>query len=111
MLGGVKLIVLFACQSAMGRTAGAAEGPITGVAHALSAVSEAVIGMQFTVGVDTAYHFSGKLYAGLARGHSLQRAVASGRAELLSRDDTSTWYIPTLYLRTEQTDEIRLIGD
>lgn len=109
ILGRMRLIVLFACQSARAVSHAAERGPITGVAHAISAVSEAVVAMQFNIRVSAATRFSEVLYEELTGGRSLQAAVADARrAVRLDEDDGTSWYVPTLYVRARRLDEIVL---
>ena len=54
--------------------------------------------------VNAAITFAQSFYKTLAQGETVARAVAQGRRRLF-RDET--WYIPTLYLRS-QDDEGRL---
>ncbi|NWG20509.1 MAG: CHAT domain-containing protein [Chloroflexi bacterium] len=99
-LGGIRLIVLHACQSA---GFAAPDGILTGIAPALSIVSEAVVAMQLSVRIDAATRFSGVLYDELARGRSLQAAVADARRTLfVTESDGASWYVPTLYIRSPE---------
>lgn len=102
-LGGIRLIVIHACQSAMIDDAESEGGLLTGIGPALSAVSEAVVAMQLTVRIKAATRFSEVFYEEIARGCSLQAAVAEGRRALyLDEDDAASWYVPTLYIRTRE---------
>ncbi|MBP1468312.1 CHAT domain-containing protein [Candidatus Chloroploca sp. M-50] len=109
LLGGIRLIMLFACQSAM-VTDGLSTGLFTGVAPALSAVAEAVVAMQLTVRVTAATRFSEVFYGELARGQSVQAAVAEARRSLyVLESDGASWYVPTLYLRTREQRPLYLV--
>ncbi|PDW02654.1 CHAT domain-containing protein [Candidatus Viridilinea mediisalina] len=111
LLGEIRLIMLFACQSAMVPTTPQAS-LFTGIAPALSAVSEAVVAMQLTVRVTAATRFSEVCYRELARGRSLQAAVAEARRSLyVIEQDGASWYVPTLYLRTREQRPVYLLAD
>lgn len=103
LLGEIRLIVIHACQSAMVQESPGQRGLLTGVAPALSAVSEAVVAMQLTVRISAATRFAEVFYAELARGRSLQAAVAEARRSLyVIESDGASWYVPTLYIRTRE---------
>jgi hypothetical protein len=103
LLGGIRLIVIHACQSAMVQHNQSQSGLLTGLAPALSAVSEAVVAMQLTVRISAATRFAEVFYAELARGRSLQKAVADARRSLyVIESDGASWYVPTLYIRTRE---------
>jgi hypothetical protein len=109
LLGGIRLIVTQACQSAM-VSAELPAGLFTGVAPALSAVSEAVVAMQLTTRISAATRFSDVFYSELARGHSVQAAVAAARRSLyVIESDGSGWYVPTLYIRTREQRPLYLV--
>jgi hypothetical protein len=107
LLGGARLIVLHACQSAMI----GAPGLLTGVAPALSAAGvPAVVAMQLTVRVEAATRFAGVVYRSLARGDSIQQAVGQARQALyFEEDDGASWYVPTLTIRARDTGPLRLV--
>jgi hypothetical protein len=110
ILGGIRLIVMFACQSAMVAPAEPTSGLLTGVAPALSAVSEVVVAMQLTTRMRAATHFSAVFYEELARGRSIQAAVADARRSLyVIESDGMSWYVPTLYIRTREQESVYLI--
>lgn len=106
-LGGTRLVVLHACQSAM--VGGA--GLMTGVGTALCAAGvTAVVAMQCIVRTTAATRFSGMLYRALARGESLQHAVGQGRHALyLEEDDGVSWCVPILIIRARDTGPLYLI--
>lgn len=114
LLGGIRLIVIHACQSAMVQDN---QGPdrqqselFTGIAPALSAVSEAVVAMQLTVRISAATRFSEVFYTELARGYSLQAAVADARRSLyVEESDGASWYVPTLYIRTRNQEPLYVV--
>lgn len=94
-----QLVVLSACRS--GQVGG---GSIFGgVGPALiRAGVPAVVAMQLTVPVDQAVRFAGTFYASLADFQLLVEAVGRCRRQLY--DETSNpqaWFVPTLYLRSE----------
>ncbi|RRR72896.1 MAG: CHAT domain-containing protein [Candidatus Viridilinea halotolerans] len=110
LLGEIRLIMLFACQSAM-VAAAPQQSLFTGIAPALSAVSEAVVAMQLTVRITAATRFSEVCYRELARGRSLQTAVAEARRSLyVIEQDGASWYVPTLYLRTREQRPVYLLA-
>jgi hypothetical protein len=109
-LGGIRLIMLHACQSAMVEDPVRQGGLLTGVAPALSAVSEAVVAMQLTVRIAAATRFSEVFYEEIAGGRSLQAAVAEARrAVYLDEEDGASWYVPTLYIRTRDQQPVYVV--
>jgi hypothetical protein len=110
ILGGIRLIMIHACQSAMIDDAANQKGLLTGIAPALSVISEAVVAMQLTVRISAATRFSEVFYKELARGRSLQAAVAEARRSLyFIEDDGASWYVPTLYIRTREQGPVYLV--
>jgi CheY-like chemotaxis protein len=108
VLGDIRLIVIHACQSATLSQEGSL---LTGIAPALSVVSGAVVAMQLTVSVPAATRFAGVFYDQLlGKKRSLQDAVARSRQVLFAEtlDDTN-WYVPTLYIRSRQPQEIYFV--
>ena len=72
VLGGARLVILHACQSAIVGDAGL----LTGVALALIAARiPAVVAMQLTVRVAAATRFADVIHRSLARGDSVQQSV------------------------------------
>jgi len=101
VLGDVRLVVIHACQSAMVDNEGSL---LTGVAPALSMETGAVVAMQLTVRIDAAIRFTEVFYEELlSKGRSLQDSVARARQILFSESaDESSWYVPTLYIRSRE---------
>ena len=109
-LGGIRLIMIHACQSAMIEDPENQGGLLTGIAPALSAVSEAVVAMQLTIRINAATRFSEVFYEEIARGRSLQAAVAEARRSLYAIEaDGASWYVPTLYIRTREQKPVYLV--
>lgn len=99
-----RLVMLHAAQSSMSDDAGL----LTGVAPALSAAGvPAVVAMQLTVSDKAATRFAAVVYRSLARGDSIQRAVSQGRQALYV--DDSSWFVPTLTIRSRNTGPIHLV--
>jgi hypothetical protein len=121
LLGGIRLIFICACQSAMVLDlADESEDDednedskgnlLSGVAPALNSVSEAVVAMQLTVPITAATTFQEVFYEELARGRSLQAAVADGRRTLfVTEGENGNWYVPTLYIRTRDLKPVYLV--
>jgi len=110
LLGGVRLVALFACQGAM---VGPSEHALlSGVAPALSAAgAPLVIGMQLTTRVDAAIRASGIIYRALATGQSVQDAVGLARQALFVEEpDRASWYLPALYIRSRETGPVYLLA-
>lgn len=110
VLGDVRLVVIHACQSAMIDTEGSL---LTGVAPALSMETGAVVAMQLTVRIESAMRFSEVFYDELlSKGRSLQDSVARARQILYSESgDGSSWYVPTLYIRSRDPQPVYLVTD
>ncbi|PDW03512.1 CHAT domain-containing protein [Candidatus Viridilinea mediisalina] len=100
LVGGVGLVALFACQGAS-INVGAGEALLGGVAQTLVAAgAPAVLGMQLAVRASAAARAAACIYHALATGESLQHGVALARRALfVSERDTTSWFVPTLYLR------------
>lgn len=105
LVSDVPLIVLHACRSGnVGE-----ESMFTGIAPLLSIEGvAAVVAMQFSVEVKAANRFSAVLYRHLARGVSLQTAVAKAR-HILYIEHKSSWYVPVVYLRSRDLGPFRLL--
>jgi hypothetical protein len=88
-----------------------AGGLLTGLAPALSIFTGAIVAMQLSVRIDAATRFSEVFYDQLlGQRHSLQAAVARARQVLFTEvPDGTSWYVPTLYLRTRETRPFYLI--
>lgn len=114
---GVPFLILNACRSAHSEPLGSPD-PHPDDTHAavraygslaLAAMDAGVTGvvaMQYNVYVSTAAHFVGDLYATLARGQSLGRAVSMGRKQLRDRPARGPgelgimlqdWPVPVVY--------------
>jgi CHAT domain-containing protein len=105
LLGDIPLVVLHACRSG---TIGA-DDMFTGIAPMLSAEGvAAVVAMQFTVSIEAANRFSAVLYNNLARGESLQTAVAKAR-QALYVEHKESWYVPVLYIRSRDLRPVYLV--
>ncbi|GAB4189995.1 MAG: hypothetical protein OHK0022_02510 [Roseiflexaceae bacterium] len=95
----LRLVVLQACHA--GATAvqhQGAEGAVEGIALSLlRAGTPAVVAMQGEVGQVAANAFVRACYDLLARGASLERAVAAGRIAMRSADAVVDWSFPVLY--------------
>ena len=97
----LRLAVLSACESA---TSGA-ESLLGSVAPTLILAGiPAVVAMQQRLPDDDAVRFSRGFYTALLAGKDIESAMAAGRRQLVR---TTTWYVPTLYLRTHRAPEIR----
>jgi DNA-binding NarL/FixJ family response regulator len=107
LLGQTRLVMLHACKSAMIGEAGL----VTGVASALTAAGvPMVVAMQLVVQMDAATRFAGIVYNDLARGQSIQEAVSRARQALyVESADGASWYVPTLMIRSRNTEPMRLI--
>jgi hypothetical protein len=103
LLGGVRMVALFACQGAAVGGAPASD-VLAGVAPALSAAGvPLVMGMQFAVRVRAATRASGVMYRALVAGWSVQQAVALARQALyVEEPDRASWYVPVLYVRAHE---------
>lgn len=97
----LRLAVLSACYSGTVR----GESLFGGVGPALiQAGVPAVVATQLPISVDAAREFAKGFYRALARYESLATAVNAGRRRLFT---TKEWFIPVLYLRS-QDDEGQL---
>ncbi|AFZ23663.1 NB-ARC domain-containing protein [Cylindrospermum stagnale PCC 7417] len=93
--GGVALVVLSACQSAM---AVAGDSVFNGTAQNLiSHRVPAVVAMQYSVNVEAATTFSEQFYRSLGQKNSLAVAISQGREAMGT--EGNQWYRPVLYLR------------
>jgi len=90
----LRVAVLNACHTASGTDRQALDG----VAHGLLRQGiPAVVAMQFAISDAGAVVFAERLYAAVASGMSVDRAVVEGRKVLAARGDE--WATPTVYLR------------
>jgi hypothetical protein len=111
LLGGVRMVVLFACQGAA--VGGEPDSDmLAGVAPALSAAGvPLVMGMQCAVRVRAATRASGVMYRALVAGWSVQQAVALARQALyVEEPDRASWYVPVLYVRAHETAPVYLLA-
>lgn len=106
-LGSARLLVIHACQSAMIEQDC---GLLTGVAPALSLVTDAVVAMQLTIQIAAAMRFGEVFYDELlVKYRSVQEAVGLGRQSLFSEfPDDANWYVPTLYIRSREPKPFHL---
>jgi DNA-binding NtrC family response regulator len=105
LVSDIPLVVLHACRSGTI----AADDLFTGIAPMLSAEGVAtVVAMQFTVRVTAANRFSSVLYRNLAKGVSLQSAVAKAR-QALYVEHKESWYVPVVYIRSRDLRPVVLV--
>ncbi len=96
----LRLVVLNSCSTgAFPRRDGSS--PLGGVAAAIAARGmQAVVAMQFPISDEAAILFSRSFYRYLARGHSVETAVADAREVLwLNNDQSYEWVNPVTFLR------------
>ncbi len=105
LFGKTRLVVLHACQGAMVSHGTGAQGLLTGIAPALSAMGiPLVIGMQLTMRTQAATRASSIIYRALVEGQSVQDAVSLARQALyVEEDDQASWYVPVIYIRSRDT--------
>jgi len=121
---GVPVVILNACQSAMGEAAAAAPQPAAAQKPAAANVHDevraigslaqavidqgipAVLGMRYSVFVVTAAQYIGQLYANLAKGRAFGEAASEGRKHLARNPDRwiglqprplQDWFVPVVY--------------
>lgn len=93
-----RLVVLNACHGA--RTA--ADDAFDGLAqHLLSRGVPAVVAMRTSISDAAAVSFAAELYRELARGRTVEAAMAAARRGLSLGKNRSEWATPVLYLRGE----------
>ncbi|MDJ0903122.1 MAG: tetratricopeptide repeat protein [Xenococcus sp. MO_188.B8] len=98
--GGVALVVLSACQSAMTLEG---ESVFNGTAQNLiNHQIPAVIAMQYSVSVNTATEFAKQFYRSLGQKNSLAVAISQGREAM--GVEGNQWYRPVLYLRWKDNE-------
>lgn len=100
-IDSLRLVVLNACDTA--RAGGAAgRDPFAGVATALVLAGiPAVVAMQSPIDDAYALVFSAAFYRQLARGRSVEEAMAEGRQAIYSQGRSGAdWAVPVLFLRT-----------
>jgi hypothetical protein len=112
LLGGVRMVALFACQGAAVSGDGSAADMLAGVAPALSAAGVPIVmGMQVAVRVQAATRASGVMYRALVAGWSVQQAVGLARQALYVEEaDRASWYVPVLYVRAHDTAPLYLLA-
>lgn len=113
-LRGVRLVVLVSCQSAMlAEGTGPTPAMLTGAATAISAAGvPLVLAMQLTIRKAAAYRFLEIFYRHLARGRSVQAALARARHGLYAEEgDGASWYVPVLYMRSRERGTAVMIGE
>ncbi len=104
----LRLVFLNSCKSArVGERSG--QDPLSGVAAALVRRGlPAVLAMQFPITDLAARIFSEAVYRSLARGSSLEAAVADGRLALYQADPQSwEWITPALFAALSESDVFR----
>lgn len=110
LFGDVRLVMLYACQTAM--VEADADSLLTGVAPALSAAGVPfVVAMQLTTRIAAATRSSEVIYRALAAGQSLQDAVSLARQALfIDEQDRVSWYVPSIYIRSRETGPAYLLA-
>ena len=101
--GATKLVIFAACESGVaGAEAEAVEnGGFMGMGPRILKEVPAVIAMQYTVPQETAFDFTKNVYAALAKGEPLDRAVTRSRIRIyLKGKDKVFWGIPVLFMRS-----------
>lgn len=99
LCGGVRMIVLNACQGAKVEPDDSLH---TAIAPALSAAGvPIVIGLQMTIRAASANRAAEVIYRAINAGRSVQDAVSMVRQALyVEEPERSAWYVPTLYIRS-----------
>lgn len=97
----LRLLVLAACQSAVG--AGGSALAALGPRLAAEARIPAVIAMQENLPFSTAQLFTQSFYDDLARSGRIEMALAATRLTIAAREgeESGTWSIPVLYMSTD----------
>ncbi|MEM7334824.1 MAG: CHAT domain-containing protein [Chloroflexota bacterium] len=101
--GATKLVIFAACESGVaGEGASVVEnGGFMGMGPRILKEVPAVIAMQYTVPQETAFDFTKNVYAYLAKGEPLDRAVTRSRIRIyLKGKDKVFWGIPVLFMRS-----------
>ncbi|MEV0712858.1 CHAT domain-containing tetratricopeptide repeat protein [Nocardia aurea] len=91
-----RLVVLNSCSSGAESSMDLFSG--TAAVLARSGVS-AVAAMQFTISDPAATAFAAGFYTAIARNHTIENAVRSGRIAIMGAQGTLEWVTPVLYLR------------
>jgi hypothetical protein len=98
--GGIALVVLTACQSAMTVTG---DSVFNGTAQNLiSHGIPAVVAMQYSVEISSATKFADRFYGSLGPKNSL--IIATNEARVAMGVDGKQWYRPVLYIRWGDTE-------
>lgn len=95
---GIQLVMISACLSA---TLGGASAFNSVAPRLILAKVPRVVGMQLPIGTEAAQQFARGFYEGLKVCCSAVDAMAYGRYMLIGTD---YWYVPTLYLRSEDDE-------
>jgi hypothetical protein len=106
-LGNVKLAVLNACKSALGRRG---DDVFNGIAQRLMDTVPAVLATPFPLDNQGAHEFARCFYQGIGNGNSLVEALHRVRLRLRPRFPDE-WFRPVLYLRSHQSDGGRLLSE
>ena len=107
LLSDIPLVMLHACRTATVEL----DNLFTSIAPMLSAEGvRAVVAMQFTVSAKAANRFSLVMYRNLAKGASLQAAVAKARQALYGEYKNS-WYVPSIYIRSREYETMIFVKD
>lgn len=95
---GIQLVVLSACWSSyVGETS-----LFRGVAPALILAGiPAVVSMQLPIGINEAVRFMSSFYQDIAQFKPVTQAVQAGQLRI---SDTLQWFIPTLYLNSQDNE-------
>lgn len=97
---GITLVVLSACKSSLSL---AENSVFNGVAQRLIYQRiPAVVGMAFTVRVDSAIAFTEQFYRAIRQKLPLVQAMSYGRQAM--RYDSNQWYRPVLYMRWQDSE-------
>ncbi|MBD2510127.1 CHAT domain-containing protein [Nostoc muscorum FACHB-395] len=107
--GGIALVVLSACQSAM-----ALDGDwvFNGVAQNLISIQiPSVVAMQYSVSVEYAKKFAELFYHSLGLKNSLVTAISQARGNMENQNERNQWYRPVLYLRWQDNEGGKLFSD
>ncbi len=101
--GATKLIIFAACESGVAGAGaeGAKNGGFMGMGPRILKEVPAVIAMQYVVPQETAFDFTKNMYAALAKGEPLDRAVTRSRIRVfLKGKDKVFWGTPVLFMRS-----------
>lgn len=106
-VGGIALVVLSACQSAMALDG---DSLFNGVAQNLiSTRIPSVVAMQYSVSVESAKKFAEEFYHSLGLKNSLVTAISQARGVM--DIEGNQWYRPVLYLRWQDNEGGQLFKD